>query len=138
MSKRYYFDTPIWLDFFENRDEPNLPKGEWANKLIDKIIAEDKRIIYSDAVKDELIDLGYSINEVEKLFEPLNRILIFVESTKKQFGKAKDLSAKRSVPLLDALHALVARDNKSLLVTRDAHFKKLTDITKYKKPEDII
>lgn len=136
--KRYYFDTSIWLDFFENRNEPNLPKGEWANKLINKIISEDNKIVYSDAVKDEIIDLGYSIGEIEKLLEPLNRVLIFVEATKKQFGKAKDLSAKRNVPLFDALHALTARDNKAIMVTLDSHFKKLTDITKYKKPEDII
>ena len=136
--KRYYFDTSIWLDFFENRNEPNLPKGEWANKLINKIISEDNKIAYSDAVKDEIVDLGYSIGEVENLLEPLNRILIFVEATKKQFGKAKDLSARRSVPLFDALHALIARDNKAIMVTRDAHFKKLKDIIKYKRPEDII
>ena len=136
--KRYYFDTSIWLDFFENRNEPNLPKGEWANKLINKIISEDNKIAYSDAVKDEIVDLGYSIGEVENLLEPLNRILIFVEATKKQFGKAKDLSARRSVPLFDALHDLIARDNKAIMVTRDAHFKKLKDIIKYKRPEDII
>ena len=136
--KRYYFDTSIWLDFFENRNEPNLPKGEWTNKLINKIISEDNKIFYSDAVKDEMVDLGYSVSEIENLLEPLNRVLIFVESTKKQFGKAKDLSAKRSVPLFDALHALIARNNKAIMVTRDAHFKKLTDITKYKKPEDLI
>lgn len=135
--KRYYFDTSIWLDFFEDRNEPNLPKGEWANKLINKIISEDSKIIFSEAIKDELIDLGYS-NEIEKLLEPLNKILIFVEATKKQFGKAKDLSAKRNVPLFDALHALIARDNKAIMVTLDAHFRKLIDITKYKKPEEII
>ena len=136
--KRYYFDTSIWLDFFENRDEPDLPKGEWANKFVNKIISEDTKIVFSDGIKDELIDLGYNVNEVEKLLEPLNRVLMFVEATKKQFGKAKDLSAKRNVPLFDALHALIARDNKSIMVTRDAHFKKLTDITKHKRPEDII
>ena len=136
--KKYYFDTSIWLDFFENRDEPNLPKGEWANKLVDRIISEDSKIVYSDAVKDEITDLGYIPNDVEKLFEPLNRILIFAEATKKQFGKAKDLAAKRNVPLFYALHALIARDNKALMITRETHFKKLSDIAKYKKPEDII
>ncbi len=48
MEKRFYFDTSIWLDFFENRDEPNFPKGTLAKKLIDKIIKEDWKIIYSD------------------------------------------------------------------------------------------
>ena len=138
MTQRYYLDTSIWLDFFENRDEPNLPKGKFAEKLISSIISEDKRIIYSDAVKDELLDIGYNYNEIEELFMPLIKVLIFLESTKKQFGKAKDISAKRDIPLFDALHALMARDSKSVMITRDAHFKKLKDVIGHKKPEDII
>lgn len=138
MADKYYFDTSIWLDFFENRDEPNLPKGKWARELVAKIIIEDKCIVYSDAIKDELIEQGYTTNELGSFFKPLNRILVYVESTKKQFGKAKDLSQKRGIPVFDALHMLIARDNKALMVTRDLHFEKLRDINKYKKPEDII
>ena len=138
MAEKYYFDTSIWLDFFEYRDEPNLPKGKWAHELMAKIIIEDKRIVYSDAVKDELIEQGYTINELVGLFKPLNKILVYIESTKKQFGKAKDLAQKRSIPVFDALHMLIARDSKALMVTRDLHFEKLLDINKYKKPEDII
>ena len=123
-----HFDTSIWLDFFEYRDEPNLPKGMFAEKLVNKIIVEDERIVYSEAIKDELSDLGYSTNEIEELFEPLGKVLIFSEVTKKQFGKAKDLSAKRNVPLFDALHALIARDNKAIMVTRDAHFNNVNTL----------
>ena len=46
--RRYYFDTSVWLDFFEQRDEPNLPKEELACKLIEKIIREDCLIICSE------------------------------------------------------------------------------------------
>jgi len=42
------------------------------------------------------------------------------------------------VPFFDALHAVLARDNKAIMVTRDKHFDELLDITKYKKPEEII
>ncbi|MBI2047107.1 PIN domain-containing protein, partial [Candidatus Pacearchaeota archaeon] len=55
-----------------------------------------------------------------------------------QFGKAKDLSKKRDIPLFDALHALLARDQRATLVTRDKHFEKLSDIISYKKPEELI
>lgn len=48
MGKKFYLDTSIWLDFFENRDEPNLPKGQWANDLLNKIVKDDDLIIYSD------------------------------------------------------------------------------------------
>ena len=61
-----------------------------------------------------------------------------MESTEKQVRKSKDLSSKRDIPKGDALHALIARDNKATLVTLDNHFKKLYDITKSKRPQDII
>lgn len=137
MSTRYYFDTSIWIDFFENRNEPNLAKSDFVGELIKKITAEDSLIIYSDAVIDELIEQGYN-NEIGYLFQPLNKILLFVESDKKQFGKAKDLANKRNIPIFDAFHALIARDNKAILITRDNHFKKLLDIVKCKKPEELI
>ena len=129
LSKRFYLDTAIWLDLFENRDEPNLPKGKWSSELISKIVKNDDIIIYSDNNIFELIVVGYSQYELEKMFKSLRPILLFVESTEKQIGLAKDLSFKRNVPKRDALHALIARDNKAILVTFDKHFQMLLDIT---------
>ncbi len=128
MTEKYYLDTSIWLDFFENRNEPNLPKGT----------ENDNKIIYSDVVILELGVVGYQSHEIQNLFQKINPILIFVESTEKQARKAKDLSSKRDIPKGDALHALIARDNKATLVTLDNHFKKLLDISKPKRPQDII
>ena len=138
MTKKYYLDTSIWLDFFENRNEPNLPKGDWAHKLLNKITENNDKAIYSDIVILELGVAGYQSHEIEKLFEKIKQILIFVESTEKQARKAKDLASKRDIPKGDALHALIARDNKATLVTLDNHFKKLLDITKPKRPQNII
>ena len=136
--KKYYFDTSIWLDFLENRDEPNFPKGAWAKKLIKKMINENGKIIISEAIKNEMVEMGHSKYEIEELFKPFRNNLVNVYSNKKQYGKAKDLKNKGNVPFLDALHAILARDSRAVLVTRDAHFKKLLDITKYKKPEELI
>jgi predicted nucleic acid-binding protein len=135
---KYYFDTSIWLDFFENRNEPNFPKGKWARKLIDKIIKEDSKIIISDNIIYELKVLGNSQYEINDMFKPFKQIFIFTESTKKQLGKSKDLSFKRKIPKRDALHALIARDNKAILITLDEHFRKISDIIKPKKPKDFI
>ena len=137
MMQKYYLDTSIWLDFFENRNESYTPKGDWAHQLLKKITENNDKIIYSDIVILELGVVGYQLNEIEKLFEKIKPILIFVESTEKQARKAKDLSLKRDIPKSDALHAILARDNKAKLVTLDNHFKKLLDITKLKKPQDI-
>ncbi|MBI4149304.1 PIN domain-containing protein [Candidatus Woesearchaeota archaeon] len=138
MAKTYYFDTSIWLDFFEHRDEPNLPKGRWAHELVNKIIRNDDKIIYSDNVIIELETLGYSSYDIAHLLNKLRSILIYVESHLKQLGKAKDLALKRNVPQRDALHALIARDNKATLVTLDNHFQKLRDIAEPQKPQDLI
>lgn len=138
MIEKYYLDTSIWLDFFENRNEPNLPKGDRAHKLLGKVTENNDKVIYSDIVILELGVAGYKSNEIEKLFERIKPILIFVESTEKQVRKARDLSLKRKVPKGDALHALIARDNKATLVTLDNHFKKLLDIAEIKRPQGLI
>ena len=137
-GRKCYFDTSIWLDFFENRNEPNFPKGDWAHQLLSKITKDNGKILYSDIVVLELGVVGYGPYEIEKMFKKLKPILLFVESTEKQLKKAKDLSTKRDVPKGDALHALISRDNKANLVTLDNHFKKLLDITKSNRPQDLI
>ncbi|MEK6826177.1 MAG: PIN domain-containing protein [Nanoarchaeota archaeon] len=138
MTEKYYFDTSIWLDLFENRDEPNLPKGKLAISLLNKIIKEGGKIINSEIVKNEMIAIGYTKYEIEALFMQFKKIILWVYSNKKQFGKAKDLSKKRDVPIFDALHAIIARDSGAIMVTRDKHFEKLLDIANYKKPEELI
>ena len=138
MKKRFYFDTSIWLDFFEARDEANLPKSKWAGELIRKIVIDNDTIIFSDNNMTEFNNIGYSGFEIEELLEALKPNLIFVESTSKQIGRSKDLAQKRDIPKRDALHALIARDNNAILITLDEHFDKLIDITKSHKPKEFI
>jgi len=133
---KFYLDTSIWLDFLENRNEPNFPKGDLAKELISKIINEDDKIIFSDNNAVELKTIGYSDFEIEELFGTLP--LIYVESTGKEIGKAKDLALKRNIPKRDALHALIARDNNALLITFDNHFNKLIDIVIPRNPREFI
>ena len=138
MVQRYYFDTSIWLDFFENRSEPNLPKSEWAHKLVNKILKDNSIILFSDVNMLELKAIGYLSEEINNLLKELMPLLIFIESTERQIGKAKDLGLKRDIPKRDALHALIARDNKAILVALDNHFQKILDIIMSKKPKDLI
>lgn len=72
------------------------------------------------------------------MLQSLGPIIIFIESTEKEIGKAKDLAQKRDVPKRDALHALIARDNNTILITLDHHFKKLNDIAKLHGPQEFI
>jgi predicted nucleic acid-binding protein len=137
-EKIYYFDTSIWLDFFEKRDEPNFPKSEWAVKLINKIVEEGCKILFSDMNMVELVGVGYNEFEIGEILENLKDIIIKVESTGKEIGKSKDLASKRDVPRGDALHSLIARDNGAILVTFDHDFRKLDDITKPFKTNELL
>lgn len=72
------------------------------------------------------------------MFKPFEKIIKKVIVTKEQREEAKRISEERNIPRGDALHAIIARDSKLILVTRDNHFKKLEDISKYYKPENLI
>ena len=137
-EKRYYFDTSIWLDFLEKRDEPNMPKSDWALKLVDKVTNNGDTIILSDNNILELESIGYLRYDIEDLLSSLSSFIKYVESTSQQIGKAKDLSQKRNVPKRDALHALIARDNQAILVTLDSHFNELKDICKPYRTNELI
>ena len=138
MATVYYFDTGIWLDLWELRDEPNFPKGTWAQKLLNKIIGENGKIIYSEVTLLELGVVGYSTYDIAELFRPLQRILEFVESSEKQMNRANDLAATRQVPKRDILHALIAKEQRAALITYDRHFQILRDIIEPKRPRDFI
>jgi len=134
----FYFDTSIWLDLFENRNEPNFPKGENVKKLITKIIQNNNRVLFSNNNFFELITLGYTKYEINSFLNPFRKSIYYVWSTEKQFRKAKDLALKRNIPKRDALHALIARDNKAVLITLDKHFQYLRDIVKIERPQNFI
>lgn len=134
----YYLDTSVQLDFLENRNEPGIPKGEWAKKLIKIIIEEEDKIIVSDNNLLELANLGYTEFDIDGLLMKFKLNIVFVESTGKEIGKAKDLAYKREIPKRDALHALIARDNEAILITLDRHFQKLSDIIKPHSPKEFI
>jgi len=134
MSERYYFDTSIWLDFFEKRDY----NGEKAKELLEKIIKTNSVILYSELNIRELKHLGYSFDEVKNLFMPIRSITQRVHIHSEDIELAKKLNVKRKLPKGDALHALLARNNEAQLISRDKHFEKLRDIAIAKKPEDAI
>ena len=139
MTKRYYLDTSIWRDYFENRSDKFRPLGEWAFTLIKIIIKYRSLILYSDLVIEELRE-KYSDQEIDELYEFPKKynLLLKVNISQSQTNEAKKLSKQRHVPYADALHAILARDNNAVVVTRDKHFNSLRDIVKIYKPEELI
>jgi len=135
MTSEFYFDTSIWLDFYEKRGK----NGENALQLIMKIIKKDLITAYSDLTIKELKHLNYSQNQINEIFsivklENIKRIHIY----KEQREEASKLAKIRNVPKRDALHAILSRDNHLQLISRDRHFEKLKDISKAGLPEEFI
>lgn len=135
---RYYVDTSIWIDIYEDRKgHHNEPLGDYALKFFAILKATGKTLVISDLLLREL-ESFYSLAEINGMMKPFEHIIEKVIATKEQREEARKLAQERDIPPGDALHAILARDHKLILITRDNDFRKLTDISKYHKPEDII
>ena len=138
MEEEYIIDTSIWVDLYEDRkDYNNEPLGNYAFKLLVKIKAKESAIVLTDFLIRELETI-YSVAEINGMFKPFEKIIKKIIATEKQREEAKKIAKERDVPAGDALHAIIARDNNFILVTRDRHFRKLEDISKHYKPEELI
>jgi predicted nucleic acid-binding protein len=141
MAERYYIDTCIWRDHYENRFGPGgRPLGQIASKLFIKLIREKKIIIFSDFILREL-KIDYPENEINDMFN-----LLFISGktekvkiNKKDIDEANKLKIERNISFGDCLHAILARNSNGVLVTQnEKDFKQILDIVKFKKPEEII
>ncbi len=135
---RYYIDACIWRDYFEDRRDKFRPLGEWALRMLRAIIEDNDIILYSEIVEDELRK-AYSQKEITDIFSLVPpEIFIKVEISENQRKEAFYLSRKLKMFFKDVLHAVLARDNNALLVSRDKHFYELQEYVEIKRPEDLI
>jgi predicted nucleic acid-binding protein len=140
VKMKYYLDSCIWRDHFENRFGPQgRPLGHYATKLMTKLIKDRAEIVFTDTVVDEL-EKDYAEEDVLDMFNMLFKIGVLkrVEISREEFVEAKSLSVKRTIPFGDALHTVIAKNNDAVLVSQDNHFERLKDIVKVIRPEDII
>lgn len=136
--EKYYVDTSIWIDLVEDRKGyNNEPLGDYALKLFAMIKAKKHKIVITDLLIEEL-ESNYSLEAINGMMLPFQKIMEKVIVTKEQRDEAKRIAEERNLPPGDVLHAIVARDNNFIMITRDKHFKELEDIAKYYKPEEII
>lgn len=137
--RAYYIDACIWRDFHENREDKFRPLGEWAFEMF-RMIKENKfLVLYSNLIVDEL-SKDFDIEQIKEIFKIISEagLLKKVELRKQQFQKAAKLKKERNLPFGDCLHAIIARDNKAIIITRDKHFEELQDVVESAKPEDLI
>ena len=137
---RYYVDTSIWRDLLEDRRDNIKPLSEFAFKFMQKILDEKHTIVFSKEIEVELRK-RFKIEQINELiierFAKENLVL-YVEADNSRVDEAEKLSLERKIPVYDALHAILARANQAILVTRDKHYEELQDIAEIKTPEQVI
>ena len=139
MTEKYYLDTSIWIDLYEDRKGyQGEPLGDFAWKLFALIKAKKFTLVISDFLIKELENNNYSIEEINGMMKPFEDIIERIFVTKERRDEAIRLATERRIPKGDALHAVLAKNHKLILIARDNHFKELKDITEYHKPEELI
>ena len=136
MSKRFYVDTAIWMDYYQNRTDRFRPLGELAKAFLKRALEEEWVLLYSKMVIDELQTYFTDI-EIREIFNASTSLLSEIEIADAQWKEAEQLAILHAVPFGDALHAVLARDSDAVIITRDRHFKRLKDIAAWKKPEEL-
>lgn len=138
MPKKFYIDTSIWRDYFEDRNDGIKPLGEFAFQFLKKCLKEKSQIIFSDIVLKEL--KGYfSEEQIKTMLGRFFEIIVETKLTQKQAEESLQLLKKfgKKSHLADITHAIIARDFKAAVVSRDRHFFAL-DFVETKFPEELL
>ena len=138
MTKKYYLDACIWIDYFENRSDMFRPLGEWAFGLIKKIVGEKNHVMLSNLLIKEF-PKRYSEEKIKDMLQIVPApFRIVVKVTLVDFSFARRFCRAHNIHFSDALHAAVAKNHKAILVSRDKHFELLSSYLELAKPEDLI
>lgn len=138
MKKRFYLDTNIWMDYFDDRSDGLKPLGEFAFQFLKECEKRNHPVLYSEFVVFEL-KKHYSLERVNEMFSSFAEFIELVGISKEQYSEAKKLALERKDShKADILHAILARDNNAVLISRDKHFDCLNDIVEVQKPEEVI
>lgn len=136
----YYIDTSIWLDYLKDRKDGIRPLGEFAFQFIKKVREEKHKIIFSRLIIHEISQkMDYAkfeyfiLNDLRKL-----NLIKEVQITKEQIAEAERISGAKLLSRVDCLHAILARDNGAIVVSRNFHFLELLNVVKVRKPEELI
>lgn len=125
------------MDYYEDRTDPSKDLGGFAFKLLCKLLASKSKIVVSTFLQREL-EVAYSLDSIRGLTLPFEKLMEKVDVSDSQREEAKKISEERNIPKGDVIHALLARENNAIMVSRDKHFQLLKDICEVMKPEEII
>ncbi|MBI5553879.1 MAG: PIN domain-containing protein [Candidatus Diapherotrites archaeon] len=134
---KFYLDTCIWMDYLESRTDGLRPLGEFAFAFLKACKTKKHSILFSELVSFELRQY-HSEERIRQMFADHQTTLNEVSISNSQQLEAKMLELKlNEVHKSDILHAILARDNGAILITRDNHFNELSSLVKISKPEEV-
>ena len=119
----------------DERGDKIRPLGEFAFQFLQKCKEHKCIVLYSEPVLFELKDLPKQ--RVEEIFSSFGEMLVQATVSKGQVVEAKRISKERNIPFNDVFHAVIVRDNKTMVITRDKHFEELLDIAESRTPEEV-
>lgn len=126
MARKFYVDTAIWRDYFEDRSDGMRPLGDLAFQFL-KICRKKKYVVLVSAeVANELL-VFYPQSRVDEIFSNFRDIIVHIEISKEQFSEAHSLWLKKhsGFPFSDVMHSILARDNCATIISRDRHFAEI-------------
>ena len=135
MNGRFYVDTCIWRDYLENRTNLYGSLAEHAFRFFRQCIIHQAIIVTSEIVEEELPDLSPT-----KFYSVTKAIGLNVQKatvTSQQIVEAEHVAYQKQLNYTDVLHAILARDNNAILITRDNDFEELGDLVTSQKPEQV-
>ena len=133
---KYYFDTCIWRDFYEERfSKSGRSLGKVAERLFWKVLKNKDKILFSETLIWEL-KKAFGVEEINDMLNLLfvNNVLVRIEILKEEISEAKKLSKERNLPLVDCLNAVQARNHNAILISQDNYYFQLSDIVNFVKP----
>jgi hypothetical protein len=121
--QRFYLDTAIWRDYFEDRKDSIRPLGEFAFQFLKKCQLRKWIVFVSPEIEKELLTY-YSKERLGQVFLSFKDIIVKIDYSKQQVSEALSFWSKtnRKFPFSGILHSIIARDKAAILVCRDAHF----------------
>lgn len=140
MAKRFYLDTSIWRDYFEDRRDNIRPLSEFAFWFLKDCEKKGTEVLVSDTVVLEL-KRYFPDEKIKQIFSSFQNIIRNIVAIEAELFEARTEWLKRNkrLPYNDVLHAVLAKHRGAVLIARDKHFlEELSSIVEVEKPEDAI
>jgi predicted nucleic acid-binding protein len=128
----YYVDTCIWRDYFEDRGDNLKPIGDFAFYFFKKTLENKDTLLFSSLVITELATYNFDFIKLSSFF---GEIIKEVKISEKTNCTARAFSKLEKIPMGDAVHYILAKENNAILVSRDKHLLFFSNV---KTPEELI